>query len=243
MCPVEPPSAPGCRSRLAESARPAHPSAPVRSGARIVRHGVRVGSARTQALKVVRQRAMPAAYGETEACPAPRGSVKREWAMPQGLGQVRRYGRCTSGQWTSCPARCWTGACNAACEVVLKLKPAWHDGSAHLVMSPLLFMQRVAAPVTRGTAQAHSQRVRGAQSDVRGEAARAKCSRSRSDAAQGTFCEIQISRVGGTSAGSSSVAVVNSISSGLSSCRYDNWVPQRTQKPRLTCGEERKLAR
>ena len=35
--------------------------------------------------------------------------------------------------------------CNAAGQVVLKLKTPWRDGTTHLVMSPLEFMQRLAA--------------------------------------------------------------------------------------------------
>ena len=38
---------------------------------------------------------------------------------------------------------------NAAGQVVLKLKTPWRDGSTHLVMSPLEFMQRLAALVPR----------------------------------------------------------------------------------------------
>ena len=38
---------------------------------------------------------------------------------------------------------------NAAGKVVLKLKTAWRDGTTHLVMSPLEFMQRLAALVPR----------------------------------------------------------------------------------------------
>ena len=38
---------------------------------------------------------------------------------------------------------------NAAGQVVLKLKPPWRDGTTHLVMSPLEFMQRLAALVPR----------------------------------------------------------------------------------------------
>ena len=34
--------------------------------------------------------------------------------------------------------------CNAAGQVVLKLKTAWRDGTTHQVMSPLEFMQRLA---------------------------------------------------------------------------------------------------
>jgi hypothetical protein len=36
---------------------------------------------------------------------------------------------------------------NTAGQVVLKLKTAWRDGTTHLVMSPLEFMQRLAALV------------------------------------------------------------------------------------------------
>ena len=38
---------------------------------------------------------------------------------------------------------------NAAGQVVLKLKTAWREGTTHLVMSPLEFMQRLAALVPR----------------------------------------------------------------------------------------------
>ncbi len=38
---------------------------------------------------------------------------------------------------------------DAAGQVVLKLKTAWRDGTTHLVMSPLEFMQRLAALVPR----------------------------------------------------------------------------------------------
>ena len=38
---------------------------------------------------------------------------------------------------------------NAAGQVVLRLKTAWRDGTTHLVMSPLEFMQRLAALVPR----------------------------------------------------------------------------------------------
>jgi len=38
---------------------------------------------------------------------------------------------------------------NAAGQMELKLKTAWRDGTAHLVMSPLKFMQRLAALVPR----------------------------------------------------------------------------------------------
>jgi len=40
-------------------------------------------------------------------------------------------------------------ATNAAGQVVLKLKTPWRDGTTHLVMSPLEFMQRLAALVPR----------------------------------------------------------------------------------------------
>ena len=39
--------------------------------------------------------------------------------------------------------------CNAAGQVELKLKTPWRDGTTHLVMSPLEFMQRLAALVPR----------------------------------------------------------------------------------------------
>ena len=38
---------------------------------------------------------------------------------------------------------------NAAVQVELKLKTPWRDGTTHLVMSPLAFMQRLAALVPR----------------------------------------------------------------------------------------------
>ena len=38
---------------------------------------------------------------------------------------------------------------NAAGQVELKLKTPWRDGTTHLVMSPLEFMQRLAALVPR----------------------------------------------------------------------------------------------
>ncbi|MFN9193219.1 MAG: transposase [Pseudomonadota bacterium] len=38
---------------------------------------------------------------------------------------------------------------NAAGQVELKLKAPWRDGTTHLVMSPLEFMQRLAALVPR----------------------------------------------------------------------------------------------
>jgi hypothetical protein len=38
---------------------------------------------------------------------------------------------------------------NAAGQVVLELKTPWRDGTTHLVMSPLEFMQRLAALVPR----------------------------------------------------------------------------------------------
>jgi hypothetical protein len=38
---------------------------------------------------------------------------------------------------------------NAAGQVVLKLKTPWRDGTTHIVLSPLEFMQRLAALVPR----------------------------------------------------------------------------------------------
>lgn len=37
--------------------------------------------------------------------------------------------------------------CNAAKQIVLKLKTAWRDGTTYLVMSPLEFVQRLAVLV------------------------------------------------------------------------------------------------
>ena len=39
--------------------------------------------------------------------------------------------------------------CRAAGQVVLRLKTPWRDGTTHIVMSPLEFMQRLAALVPR----------------------------------------------------------------------------------------------
>ena len=39
---------------------------------------------------------------------------------------------------------------NVAGQVVLRLKTAWRDGTTHIVMSPLEFMQRLAARATEG---------------------------------------------------------------------------------------------
>jgi hypothetical protein len=39
--------------------------------------------------------------------------------------------------------------CNAAGQVELKLKTPWRDGTTHLVMTPLEFMPRLAAPIPR----------------------------------------------------------------------------------------------
>ncbi len=51
-----------------------------------------------------------------------------------------------TGQRTGANQRVQT---NAAGQVVLKLKTPWRDGTTHLVMSPLEFMQRLAALVPR----------------------------------------------------------------------------------------------
>ena len=62
----------------------------------------------------------------------------------------------TARRWSNCaatsPARHRTEErvqTNAAGQVVLKLMTAWRDGTTHLVMSPLEFMQRLAALVPR----------------------------------------------------------------------------------------------
>lgn len=60
----------------------------------------------------------------------------------QGLERLCRY--------ITRPALAYDRAqCNAAGRVVLKLKTPWRDGTTHLVMSPLEFMQRLAALVPR----------------------------------------------------------------------------------------------
>ncbi|HYN61398.1 MAG TPA: transposase [Rubrivivax sp.] len=53
---------------------------------------------------------------------------------------------------------------NAAGQVVLKLNTAWCDGTTHLVMSPLEFMQRLAALVPRP--MLHVIRFHGVQAPV-----------------------------------------------------------------------------
>ena len=45
--------------------------------------------------------------------------------------------------------------CNAAGQVVLKLKTPWRDGTTHLVMSPLEFMQTRAVVVPRPRLRAY----------------------------------------------------------------------------------------
>ncbi|MBK9684635.1 MAG: transposase [Betaproteobacteria bacterium] len=44
---------------------------------------------------------------------------------------------------------CWSRTWGRAGQVELKLKTRWRDGTTHLVMSPLEFMQRLAALVPR----------------------------------------------------------------------------------------------
>jgi hypothetical protein len=56
--------------------------------------------------------------------------------------------------------------CDAAGRVVLKLKTSWRDWTAHLVMSPLELMQRLAALVPRP--RLHLIRFHGALADVDG---------------------------------------------------------------------------
>jgi len=47
-------------------------------------------------------------------------------------------------------------ALNDAEQVVLTLKTPYRDGTTHIVMSPLEFMQRLAALVSRPKSQPHS---------------------------------------------------------------------------------------
>ena len=63
-------------------------------------------------------------------------------------GKPRRWSSCaaTSRARPRTEERVQT---NAAGQVVLKLKTPWRDGTTHLVMSPLEFMQRLAALVPR----------------------------------------------------------------------------------------------
>jgi hypothetical protein len=49
-------------------------------------------------------------------------------------------------------------SCNAAGQVVLKLKTPWHDGTTHLVMSPLEFMQRLVALVPQSASRRRFRR-------------------------------------------------------------------------------------
>jgi len=59
---------------------------------------------------------------------------------------------------------------NAAGQVVLKLETAWRDGTTHLAMSPLEFMQRLAAlvPRPRQEAEQHIQAAPPAECDAAG---------------------------------------------------------------------------
>jgi Putative transposase len=54
--------------------------------------------------------------------------VRRDWDLCRSGSRVQR---------------------NAVGQVELKLKTPWRDGTTHLVMSPLMFMQRLAALVPR----------------------------------------------------------------------------------------------
>ena len=68
----------------------------------------------------------------------------------------------TARRWSNCAAlaneRVQT---NAAGQVLLKLKTAWHDGTTDPVMSPLKFMQRLAALVPRPRPRLHLIRFHG----------------------------------------------------------------------------------
>ena len=68
--------------------------------------------------------------------------MRREAADRKGLERLCRY--------ITRPALAYDKVqCNAAGRVVLKLKTPWRDGATYLVMSPLEFMQRLAALVSR----------------------------------------------------------------------------------------------
>jgi hypothetical protein len=69
-------------------------------------------------------------------------AVRCEAEDRQGLERLCRY--------ISRPALAYERVqCDAAGRVALKLKTPWRDGTTHLVMSPLEFMQRLAALVPR----------------------------------------------------------------------------------------------
>ncbi len=94
------------------------------------------------------QGAMPRDPGfERELCAQMQGfslhaAVRCESDDRQGLERLCRY--------ITRPALAYERVhCNAAGRVVLKQKTPWRDGTTHLVMSPLEFMQRLAALVPR----------------------------------------------------------------------------------------------
>jgi hypothetical protein len=73
---------------------------------------------------------------------SPQAAVQCETADRQGLERLCRY--------IIRPAlACDWVQCNAAGRVMLKLKTPWRDGTTHLAMSPLEFMQRLAELVPR----------------------------------------------------------------------------------------------
>ena len=102
--------------------------------------------------------ALASASAACKACPGTLISSKR--CAPTSMGSACTppcaAAPTTARRWSSCAAtsraplrteeRVQT---NAAGQVVLKLKTAWRDGTTHLVMSPLEFMQRLAALVPR----------------------------------------------------------------------------------------------
>ncbi|HEY8707891.1 MAG TPA: transposase, partial [Burkholderiaceae bacterium] len=94
------------------------------------------------------QGAMPREPGfEQDLCAQTQGfslhaAVRCEAEDRQGLKRLCRY--------ITRPALAYEWVqYNAAGRVVLKLKTSWRDGTTHLVMSPLEFMQRLAALVPR----------------------------------------------------------------------------------------------
>ena len=77
-------------------------------------------------------------------------SSRKPTAAAVRCGAAERQGREQLCRYITRPARAKERVqTNAAGPVVLKLKTAWRDGTTHLVMSPLQFMQRLAAWVAR----------------------------------------------------------------------------------------------
>ena len=83
------------------------------------------------------------------------GAVRRSARLEACMPRVALWGasarRRSNGCAATSPARrlLTNGSRNGAGDVVLQLKSAWRDGTTHIVISPLEFMQRLAALVPR----------------------------------------------------------------------------------------------